>query len=155
MYYSVIESPIGEVLISSDGEFLRGLCFSPFELPPECNNDLPIFKETQRQLAAYFAGELRTFDLPIRLEGSPFQLRVWQELLKIPYGMTLSYKQLAERVGDGKSIRAVGRANGQNPIPIIVPCHRVIGSNGQLVGYGGGIDKKLFLLKLEKSILLD
>jgi methylated-DNA-[protein]-cysteine S-methyltransferase len=152
VYYSVIESPIGKILLSSDGEFLQGLSFFPFDLPSERNADLPIFKETQQQLAAYFRGELRSFELPIHLEGRPFQLKVWRELLKIPYGVTISYKQLAERVGDVKSIRAVGRANGQNPIPIIIPCHRVIGSNGSLIGYGGGIEKKMYLLKLEKSV---
>ncbi|GAP10965.1 O-6-methylguanine DNA methyltransferase [Bellilinea caldifistulae] len=155
MYFYAIESPIGAILLSSDGDFLRGLSFYPFDLPFESNQDLPIFKETRQQLAAYFAGELRSFDLPIHLEGRPFQLKVWRELLKIPYGVTISYKQLAERVGDVKSIRAVGRANGQNPIPIIVPCHRVIGTNGGLIGYGGGIEKKLYLLKLEKSLLFD
>ncbi len=154
MFYGVMESPLGPILLSSDGEFLRGLSFFPFEFPVEDKEELPIFIETKWQLRAYFAGELRAFDLPIQLDGSPFQLKVWDELLKIPYGVTISYKQLAERVGDVKSIRAVGRANGQNPIPIIVPCHRVIGSNGNLIGYGGGIEKKLYLLNLERSLLL-
>jgi len=153
MVYWEIESQLGKILLSSDGENLRGLFFSPFEYPVLNSLKLPLFEETAKQLNAYFAGKLTTFDLPIRLEGSPFQLRVWKELLKIPYGTTISYRQLAERVGDVKSIRAVGRANGQNPIPIIVPCHRVIGSNGKLIGYGGGIERKLFLLNLERSIL--
>ena len=153
MYYWEIESQLGKILLYSDGENLRGLYFSPFEYPSESKAKLPLFEETSRQLTAYFEGKLTAFDLPIHLEGSPFQVKVWQELLKIPYGTTITYRKLAERVGDVKSIRAVGRANGQNPIPIIVPCHRVIGSNGKLIGYGGGIEKKLFLLKLERSIL--
>lgn len=153
MYYWEIESQLGKILLSSDGENLRGLFFSPFDYPSESKLKLPLFEETSRQLTAYFDGKLIAFDLPIHLEGSTFQVNVWQELLKIPYGTTITYRQLAERVGDVKSIRAVGRANGQNPIPIIVPCHRVIGSNGKLTGYGGGIEKKLFLLKLERSIL--
>lgn len=153
MVYWEIESRLGKILLSSDGENLRGLFFSPFEFPAPNRLKLPIFEETANQLHAYLAGELTTFDLPIRLEGSSFQLRVWQELLKIPYGTTISYRQLAERVGDVKSIRAVGKANGQNPILIVMPCHRVIGSNGKLIGYGGGIERKLFLLKLERSIL--
>lgn len=153
MYYWEIESQLGKILLSSDGENLRGLFFSPFEYPVESKLKLPLFEEASRQLTAYFDGKLTTFDLPIHLVGSPFQVKVWQELLKIPYGTTITYRQLAERVGDVKSIRAVGRANGQNPIPIIVPCHRVMGSNGKLIGYGGGIEKKLFLLKLERSIL--
>lgn len=153
MVYWEIESRLGKILLSSDGENLRGLFFSPFEFPAPNRLKLPIFEETANQLHAYLAGELTTFDLPIRLEGSSFQLRVWQELLKIPYGTTISYRQLVERVGDVKSIRAVGKANGQNPILIVMPCHRVIGSNGKLIGYGGGIERKLFLLKLERSIL--
>jgi methylated-DNA-[protein]-cysteine S-methyltransferase len=153
MYFEVMETPLGEILLSSDGDSLCGLSFYPFEFRAESKQNLPIFGEAKKQLAAYFAGELKSFDLAIRLEGSPFQMKVWQELLKIPYGTTITYKQLAERLGDVKSIRAVGKANGQNPIPIIVPCHRVIGSNGKLIGYGGGIEKKLFLLRLERSIL--
>lgn len=153
MYFEVMETPLGEILLSSDGDSLCGLSFYPFEFQAESKQNLPIFGEAKKQLAAYFAGELKSFDLAIRLEGSPFQMKVWQELLKIPYGTTITYKQLAERLGDVKSIRAVGKANGQNPIPIIVPCHRVIGSNGKLIGYGGGIEKKLFLLRLERSIL--
>lgn len=153
MYCGILETPIGEILLSSDGESLCGLSFYPFEFRSESKRNLPIFGEAKKQLAAYFAGELKSFNIAIRLEGSPFQMRVWQELLKIPYGTTITYKQLAERLGDVKSIRAVGKANGQNPIPIIVPCHRVIGSNGKLIGYGGGIEKKLFLLRLERCIL--
>jgi methylated-DNA-[protein]-cysteine S-methyltransferase len=107
--------------------------------------------ETIRQLRAYFDGELKNFDLPLSLEGTEFQLRVWKSLCAIPYGETISYGQLAHRIGSPKAARAVGLANGSNPIPIIVPCHRVIGSNGSLVGYGGGLSNKKALLFLEKK----
>jgi len=107
------------------------------------------FQETIRQLRAYFAGELKDFDLRLSLIGTDFQLRVWHTLQTIPYGETISYGQLAHRIGSPKAARAVGLANGSNPIPIVVPCHRVIGSNGSLVGYGGGLSNKKALLALE------
>jgi O-6-methylguanine DNA methyltransferase len=105
--------------------------------------------EASRQLRAYFARELRRFDLPLDLEGSPFQKRVWAELETIPYGQTRSYRQIAEAIGSPRAVRAVGAANGANPAPIVVPCHRVIGAGGSLVGYGGGLHLKEFLLQLE------
>ena len=108
-----------------------------------------LLKETIRQLRAYFAGELRAFDLPLDMQGTPFQKRVWKELEKIPYGETRSYMQIAVAVGAPKAVRAVGAANGSNPIPIIVPCHRVIGTSGKLTGYGGGLPLKKRLLELE------
>ena len=111
----------------------------------------PIASEAARQLRAYFAGELRRFRLPLDLRGTPFQLRVWQELERIPYGETRSYSQIAEAVGAPRAVRAVGAANGANPIPIVVPCHRVIGAGGKLVGYGGGLPLKKRLLELEGS----
>ena len=109
----------------------------------------PIAAEAARQLRAYFAGELRRFRLPLDLQGTPFQLRVWRELERIPYGETRSYRQIAEAVGAPRAVRAVGAANGANPIPIVVPCHRVIGAGGKLVGYGGGLPLKKRLLELE------
>ena len=102
-----------------------------------------------RQLAEYFAGKRQTFDIPLNLKGTEFQLAVWNELLRIPYGDTITYAELARRIGRPAAIRAVGAANGANPIPVIVPCHRVIGSNGTLTGYGGGIERKQWLLALE------
>ena len=108
-----------------------------------------MMRETLRQLRAYFAGELRTFDVPLEMIGTEFQRRVWQALRKIPYGETTSYSQLASRIGAPRALRAVGAANGRNPIPIIVPCHRVIGASGHLVGFGGGLEWKRFLLDLE------
>ena len=101
------------------------------------------------QLREYFAGKRRTFDIPLALQGTEFQLAVWNELLRVPYGDTITYAELARRIGRPSAIRAVGAANGANPIPVIVPCHRVIGSNGTLTGYGGGIERKQWLLALE------
>jgi methylated-DNA-[protein]-cysteine S-methyltransferase len=105
----------------------------------------------RRQLQEYFAGELREFDIPLLMEGTEFQKRVWKTLQTIPYGETISYGELAKKIGDSKAVRAVGAANGQNPIPIIVPCHRVIGSDGSLTGFGGGIENKRKLLELERG----
>jgi methylated-DNA-[protein]-cysteine S-methyltransferase len=109
----------------------------------------PVLKHAAEQLCAYFAGELKVFDLPLAFRGTEFQKSVWTALLDIPYGETRSYMQIALRVGSPKAVRAVGAANGQNPIPIVVPCHRVIGSNGKLTGFGGGLPLKRFLLDLE------
>ena len=109
----------------------------------------PTLVETERQLRAYFAGELKQFHLPLDMQGTPFQLRVWNELLRIPFGETRSYAQMAQAIGKDKAVRAVGAANGANPVPIVVPCHRVIGSGGKLVGFGGGLPLKRRLLELE------
>ncbi|HMJ21899.1 MAG TPA: methylated-DNA--[protein]-cysteine S-methyltransferase, partial [Terriglobales bacterium] len=109
--------------------------------------------ETIRQLQAYFAGELENFNLPLAPEGTPFQKEVWQRLCDISYGQTISYGELARRIGNPKASRAVGLANGSNPIPIVIPCHRVIGSNGKLTGYGGGLPIKEKLLALERHQL--
>ncbi len=114
----------------------------------------PIAIEAARQLRAYFAGELREFDLPLDLHGTDFQLRVWRELQRIPYGETRSYSQIAAAIGAPQAVRAVGAANGANPIPIVVPCHRVIGAGGKLVGYGGGLPLKQRLLALEGALAL-
>ena len=109
----------------------------------------PLLLELERQLRAYFKGALRVFDVPLDMQGTPFQKRVWRELEQIPFGETRSYSQIAEAVGAGKAVRAVGAANGANPVPIVVPCHRVIGSSGRLTGYGGGLELKKRLLELE------
>ncbi len=111
--------------------------------------DPAVLEPARRQLEAYFRGDLRDFHLPLALRGTPFQLRVWAELQKIPYGTTISYLELARRLGDPNATRAVGAANGANPVSIIVPCHRVIGANGSLTGYGGGLENKKKLLELE------
>jgi O-6-methylguanine DNA methyltransferase len=114
----------------------------------------PIASEVARQLRAYFAGQLRRFDLPLDIQGTEFQLRVWRELERIPYGETRSYLQIAAAIGAPRAVRAVGAANGANPIPIVVPCHRVIGASGKLVGYGGGLPLKKRLLALEGALAL-
>jgi methylated-DNA-[protein]-cysteine S-methyltransferase len=114
----------------------------------------PIATEAVSQLRAYFAGQLRRFDLPLDMRGTDFQLRVWRELERIPYGETRSYLEIAEAIGAPRAVRAVGAANGANPIPIVVPCHRVIGSSGKLVGYGGGLPLKKRLLQLEGALAL-
>ena len=152
-HYTHIETPIGRLLLHGDERGLTGLAF---EQNGEAVRPLPgwhrsasPFAEATAQLAAYFAGELRTFDLPLILEGTPFQVRTWRELQRIPYGHTISYGELARRIQRPKAVRAVGAANGRNPLPIVVPCHRVIGSDGTLTGFGGGIDVKRFLLELE------
>ena len=112
-----------------------------------------LMKEAYRQLSEYLQGERKTFDLPLRMKGTAFQQNVWRALLEIPYGETRSYKQIAEAIGNPKAVRAVGMANNRNPLLVVVPCHRVIGANGKLIGYAAGIEKKEFLLRLEKSIL--
>src|ERR1035438_1227704 len=136
-------------LVSSDS----GLRAIEFELwrPAEGGRQglHPTASEAVRQLRAYFAGQLRRFDLPLDMHGTPFQLRVWRELERIPYGETRSYSQIAAAIGAPRAVRAVGAANGANPIPIVVPCHRVIGASGKLVGYGGGLPLKRRLLELE------
>jgi methylated-DNA-[protein]-cysteine S-methyltransferase len=153
--YTHYDSPMGTMLLAADERGLRLISFALGKRPErpqsDWREDRAPFVETIRQLSAYFQRELKNFDLPLSLEGTEFQLRVWQNLLAIPYGQTISYGQLACRVGNPKGARAVGLANGSNPIPIIVPCHRVIGSNGSLVGYGGGLSNKKALLFLEKQ----
>ena len=113
--------------------------------------DHPILLETQKQLTEYFVGERQQFDLPLDFEGTEFQQKVWQALLTIPFGETRSYRDIAEQIGNVKAVRAVGAANGKNPISIIAPCHRVVGTNGKLVGFAGGLDNKDILLRLEKQ----
>jgi methylated-DNA-[protein]-cysteine S-methyltransferase len=149
--YTYLASPLGELLLTADGEGLTGIQFPRHQPSPPAHwkRDPPRFDEVGRQLRAYFAGELRDFDLPLAMGGSPFERRVWSALGKIPYGKTVSYGHIAARIGQPKACRAVGLANGKNPIPIVVPCHRVIGADGGLAGYGGGLDVKRRLLELE------
>ncbi|MFJ8885181.1 methylated-DNA--[protein]-cysteine S-methyltransferase [Streptomyces sp. NPDC102402] len=153
--HTVIESPYGDLtLVATDG-LLSGLYMTgQRHRPPEETFGVPDprpFGETARQLEAYFAGELTDFDLPMRLEGTDFQRNVWAELVRIPYGRTRSYGELADRLGKPGASRAVGLANGRNPVGIIVPCHRVIGASGSLTGYGGGLDRKQRLLAFERG----
>jgi methylated-DNA-[protein]-cysteine S-methyltransferase len=157
MQYSEMQSPVGPLLLAADDAGLRRIIFmngrDRAHPDPAWVLDPAAFAETMRQLNAYFAGELESFDLPLAPEGTPFQLKVWRQLCRIPYGETISYGELARRVGNPKASRAVGLANGSNPIPIIIPCHRVIGSNGKLTGYGGGLPIKEKLLALERRQL--
>ena len=153
-YYTQIESPLGPLLLAGDEKALREILFvngrRTVKPDPEWRKDAQPLLETIRQLRSYFSGELENFDLPLAPEGTVFQRNVWGKLCDIPFGETISYGELAKRVGNPKASRAVGLANGQNPIPIIIPCHRVIGSNGKLTGYGGGLPIKEKLLALEQ-----
>ena len=155
--YTQIASPLGPLLLAGDDSGLRHVIFISEDQPPRPDptwrKDTASLTETIRQLQAYFAGELETFNLPLATEGTPFQMKVWQALRDIPYGHTISYGELARRIGNPKASRAVGLANGSNPIPIVIPCHRVIGSNGKLTGYGGGLPIKEKLLALERHQL--
>ena len=155
--YTHIPSPIGPLLLVGDNSKLCQILFASNgrSAAPQLDwRDNPAaFVEPIRQLRAYFAGDLEAFDLPISPQGTPFQQRVWRELCNIPYGETISYGQLATRIGNPNASRAVGLANGSNPIPIVIPCHRVIGSNGKLTGYGGGLPIKEKLLALERRQL--
>ncbi|MER5883131.1 methylated-DNA--[protein]-cysteine S-methyltransferase [Streptomyces sp. NPDC001941] len=153
--HTEIDSPYGTLtLVSTDGALSGLYMVAHRHRPPQETfgpRDPEPFTEAHRQLEAYFAGELREFDLPLHLPGTDFQRRVWEELKKIPYGETRSYGELAEALGNPGASRAVGLANGKNPVSIVVPCHRVIGASGSLTGYGGGVDRKQRLLAFERG----
>lgn len=153
MIYTWMESPTGRLLLAADEAGLRHITFEPAQPDPNWREDVAPLRETIRQLRAWFAGELHEFDLALAPQGPAFHQRVWRELCNIPYGETISYGELARRIGSPNAFRAVGRANGANPIPIVIPCHRVIGSNGKLTGYGGGLPRKELLLALERKQL--
>jgi len=151
----LFQSPVGPfLLVAREGRLVK-LSFhsSPDPQPPSDPRDREILETATTQLAEYFALQRKNFDLPLDLRGTDFHQRVWQALLEIPYGETTSYGELAERIGSPGQARAVGVANGANPIAIIVPCHRVIGADGSLVGYGGGLERKQLLLDLESTHL--
>ncbi len=154
-YYTLMDSPVGPLQLLTDGAALTGLFMNEHKNGPATGEDWvrddshPVLAEARQQLTAYFAGERQTFDLPLAPQGTEFQRRVWDALKAIPYGVTITYGELARRIGDPKASRAVGLANGSNPLSIIVPCHRVIGANGKLTGYGGGVERKQALLALE------
>ncbi|WP_319020915.1 MULTISPECIES: methylated-DNA--[protein]-cysteine S-methyltransferase [unclassified Brevibacterium] len=158
--YTVIGSTVGKILLTSDGEHLTGLYLDDFDqilqrlettggVEPVIDEKMNVFVEAGEQLAEYFAGTLKTFDLPLAPQGTEFQREVWQALTTIPYGTTAGYGELAVWINRPTAARAVGAANGRNPISIIVPCHRVIGANGALTGYAWGVGKKRTLLNLE------
>jgi methylated-DNA-[protein]-cysteine S-methyltransferase len=157
MIYTTIHSPIGPLLLSGDGESLQGLSMQggprPLAVDPRWQRQDNAFAEARGQLTEYFDGRRRSFDLDLGLAGNPFEQSVWQALREIPFGTTTSYGALAERIGHPTAARAVGLANGRNPIAVIVPCHRVIGADGSLTGFGGGLERKRFLLDLEAGVL--
>ena len=157
--YTWLESPVGRLLLAGTDAGLSLLAFERGRRPAPPAADWILaerpFAEAARQLRAYFAGRLREFDLPLGAEGTAFERQVWGELVRIPYGRTISYGELARRVGRPSAARAVGLANGRNPLSIVIPCHRVIGADGQLTGYGGGLWRKERLLALERGALPD
>lgn len=153
--FTEIPSPIGKLTLVASPRGLMAIYMEEHTTPPgdrtQWHADPAPFTEVKRQLDSYFAGSLREFEIPLDLVGTPFQKAAWQALQKIPYGETRSYAQQATLCGKPKAVRAIGTANGRNPISIIVPCHRVIGKDGSLIGYGGGLERKRFLLELENS----
>jgi methylated-DNA-[protein]-cysteine S-methyltransferase len=156
IYFHVVPSPIGDLTLVSNGEALTGVSMTGHtggpKRDPGWERDEGEFDAVCKQLAAYFSGELQDFDVPLAPEGTEFQKKVWRELCRIPYGETTSYGELARRIGQPTASRAVGLANGRNPIGIIVPCHRVIGADGSMTGYGGGLRRKRLLLDLESRV---
>jgi methylated-DNA-[protein]-cysteine S-methyltransferase len=153
IHYRTIDSPIGPLALAGRGQVLTNLRMVDQTYEPDRTNWVPddrAFPDAVEQLEAYLAGERTDFDLELSLTGTKFQRRVWQALLTIPYGETRSYGEIAEQIGASGAARAVGLANGRNPIAIIVPCHRVIGASGSLTGYGGGLERKQSLLELER-----
>ena len=164
---TTIQSPVGELTLTATDEGLTGVYFDRGSHPPserDVRTWVPddgshgraseVLAATKAQLASYFAGERNTFDLPLAPRGTDFQRRVWMELRAIEFGETTSYGDIARKIGSPKAVRAVGAANGRNPIPIIVPCHRVVGSDGSLTGFGGGIERKQWLLAHEGALEL-
>lgn len=153
--YDVLDSPVGRLTLVASGEGLHALAWArdgdDVELVVRRSPRHRVLAAARAQLREYFAGKRRAFDLPLAPRGTPFQLRVWRELSKIPYGSTISYGEQARRIGDPRKARAVGTANGSNPLSIIVPCHRVIASTGALAGFGGGLANKRYLLDLEAT----
>ncbi len=151
--FTYYDSPLGAVTLQANEQGLLGVWFETHTTKPEDlgtqEDSFPIFQSVKEQLDRYFAGEAVQFDIPIAATGTPFQQSVWHALTTIPYGETWSYAQLADAIGNPKAVRAVGLANGKNPVSVIVPCHRVIGKNGKLTGYAGGIERKQRLLAIE------
>lgn len=153
-----IESPVGPLVIAADDTGLRHIEFHQNRHPASRDDwrggDNDVLQAAEAQLHEYFAGTRTCFELPLTPHGTPFQLSVWHELARIPYGATMSYAELAQRVGKPTATRAVGAANGRNPLPIVLPCHRVIGADGALTGFGGGLPVKEYLLRLEGALPL-
>lgn len=154
--HAVVDSPVGPLTLVESGGALAGLYLARQRHRPDDDRfgqrDDAVLPALREQLSAYFAGSLRTFDVPVAVTGTPFQQQVWKALRSIPYGQTRTYGQLAAAVGRPAAVRAVGAANGRNPVGIVVPCHRVIGADGSMTGYGGGIERKVLLLDLERRV---
>jgi methylated-DNA-[protein]-cysteine S-methyltransferase len=148
-----MDSPIGELLLAGDEQGLRRVSMSPFGVDAEWTREDEFFDAAREQLEQYFRGDRHEFDLPLKLDGNSFELSVWDALREIPYGETVSYGHIARELGHPDTPRAVGAANGRNPVAIVVPCHRVIGADGSLTGYGGGLERKRFLLDLEAGVI--
>jgi len=155
--FQKIKSPVGPLILVAQGDYLHALVFQKRwaefkkKFDDLSETETPILKRARQQLAHYFDGKIKSFDLPIKTTGTDFQNRVWLSLAEIPFGQTRTYKQQATGIKSPRATRAVGRTNGLNPLSIVLPCHRVIGSNGALTGYGGGLKAKKFLLELEKN----
>ena len=150
--YAIVDSPIDELLLTAEDGALTGLHMSPFATDPAWHHDPSALSDAATQLEEYFAGERTEFSLELAPAGTEFQRRVWGMLREIPYGETTTYGTLANRLGNPRTVRAVGLANGRNPIAVIIPCHRVIGADGSLVGFGGGLDRKRALLDHETEV---
>ena len=155
IFYWISPSPVGRLLLVGNPDGLQALQFQdgahPLDIQPSWTHSRQPFRAVLEQLEEYFDGSRTRFQITLNLQGTPFQRHVWKALQRIPYGRTVSYGEIAQQVGSPRASRAVGAANGRNPVSIIVPCHRVIGSNGKLVGYGGGLPIKTALLALEQS----
>ncbi len=154
MFYETYSSPVGQITLTSEGAGLTGLHTGKTRIPAGWRRNPKMFRDVVRQLDRYFSGKLDKFEVALDLKGTAFQLKVWNAMLDIPHGGTQSYGELARRIGYPKAARAVGQASGRNPVAIIVPCHRVVGSNGSLTGYGGGLDRKRWLLQHEGALLV-
>ncbi|MDA8792141.1 methylated-DNA--[protein]-cysteine S-methyltransferase [Bacteriovoracaceae bacterium] len=158
-YYLIMKTPVGELTLFASDTGVASLLWENFDtkkIIKRYNSEMvehDILLQAKSELKKYFAGNLKNFKIPLDLEGTPFQLKVWQELKKIPYGKTMSYKELATKVGNPNASRAVGGANGKNPVGVIIPCHRVIGASGKLTGFAGGVVVKSKLLKIEKKYI--
>ena len=149
--YLIAKSPIDDLMLVADDSALIGVHFAGFEPRENWKRTPahPILKEAAQQLQDYFAGKRNKFSIPLRLEGTEFQKKIWKQIARIPYGQTISYSDLAKNAGNPEAIRAAGTSTGRNPIAIIIPCHRVVGKNGAMCGFGGGLPRKKFLLNLE------
>ncbi|MBZ4653656.1 MAG: methylated-DNA/protein-cysteine methyltransferase [Peptococcaceae bacterium] len=156
-YYQIMKTPIGHLLLIAEGNALTQVDFLEdneiFEKADMAHRSNEVLEQAKAELTAYFEGNLTTFTVPYTCRGTDFQKKVWHALTRIPYGETLSYEALARKINHPRACRAVGQANNRNPLAIIIPCHRVIGKNGNLVGYGGGLDKKVWLLQWEQRVL--